>query len=469
MTGLVLRGVEVGGALVDVRCDGGTVSAIGPTVPLIRSDDLIDARGGALLPGLNDHHLHLLAIAAADRSVRIGPPEVTSAGALALSLRQADRGLPPGDWIRAVGYHESVAGPLDRGALDALVAHRPVRVQHRSGALWVLNSLAGELVGLRAGPMPPGAEVDAHGEATGRLFREDTWLRAHLPPEPAPDLTAVGRRLARYGVTGLTDATPSTRPEDLRLLADAGLAQHLQLTGGPALSSAHFPDDVARGPVKVVVTDHDLPTLDELVGWFTTAHAMGRAVAVHCVSRVTLVLALTAWEDAGVRPGDRIEHASVVPAELIQRIAELDLRVVTQPNFIAERGDQYRREVDADEVADLYRCRSLMEAGIPVAAGTDAPFGNPDPWKAISAAIDRRTPTGHVLGEHERVDPQDALDLFLSPLDQPGGPARQLRLGASADLVLLGAPLADVLRAPSADAVELTVIDGRVVYRRGFS
>ena len=43
-------------------------------------------------------------------------------------------------WLRGVAYHESVAGPLDRDRLDAWVADRPLRVQHRSGALWMLNS-----------------------------------------------------------------------------------------------------------------------------------------------------------------------------------------------------------------------------------------------------------------------------------------------------------------------------------------
>src|SRR5439155_480481 len=62
-------------------------------------------------------------------------------------LRQADRTLPPGEWLRAVGWagHEH---DLDRDVLDAVVPDRPVRVQHRSGALWVLNSAALRRVGL---------------------------------------------------------------------------------------------------------------------------------------------------------------------------------------------------------------------------------------------------------------------------------------------------------------------------------
>src|SRR5207244_11249825 len=101
--------------------------------------DVLDARGGALLPGLHDHHIHLLALAAAAQSVRVGPGDVGEAEGFARALAAADAALPPGRWIRAVGYHESVAGPIDRTRLDAIVPGRPGRVQHRGGAMWGLN------------------------------------------------------------------------------------------------------------------------------------------------------------------------------------------------------------------------------------------------------------------------------------------------------------------------------------------
>ena len=66
---------------------------------------MVDAAGGALLPGLHDHHVHLMAMAAARDSVDVG-----TAGLAAL------RTAPGDDWVRAVGYHESIAGPLDRDA-----------------------------------------------------------------------------------------------------------------------------------------------------------------------------------------------------------------------------------------------------------------------------------------------------------------------------------------------------------------
>ena len=96
------------------------------------------------------------------------------------------------------------------------------------------------------------------------------------------------------------------------------------------------------------------------------AHDVDRPVAVHCVTRAGLALALAAWEDVGSRPGDRIEHGSVVPPDLRSIVASRGLAVVTQPGFVHERGDRYLVEVDADDLPHLYPCRSLIEAGIPV-------------------------------------------------------------------------------------------------------
>ena len=72
-----------------------------------------------------------------------------------------------------------------------------------------------------------------------------------------------------------------------------------------------------------------------------SAHAAGRPVAVHCVTRVQLVLTLAALDAAGRLPGDRIEHGAVIPAESLPDLR--GLTVVTQPHFVAERGEQYAR------------------------------------------------------------------------------------------------------------------------------
>ena len=176
----------------------GHITAVGHERMTWRRPSVSRDRGGALIPGLHDHHIHLLATAAAMTSVDVGPPAVRDAASLAGALRRADRSHPEGAWIRAVGYHESVAGRLDRELLDAIVPHRPLRVQHRGGAMWVLNSTALDVIERAASTWPAeGVERDGSGRPTGRLFRLDRWLRDVLPFEGVPDLGTVGQTAGR--------------------------------------------------------------------------------------------------------------------------------------------------------------------------------------------------------------------------------------------------------------------------------
>jgi predicted amidohydrolase YtcJ len=107
--------------------------------------------------------------------------------------------------------------------------------------------------------------------------------------------------------------------------------------------------------------------------------------------------------------------------------------VVTQPHFLGQRAAAYRAEVDAADRPLLYRLQAWRDAGVRLAAGSDAPFGGMDPWAAMAAAVDR--PAG--FGAGEALTPEAALALFLGDPDDPGGPARQVAMGAVADLCLL--------------------------------
>src|SRR3979409_281798 len=120
MNGLLLTGCEIDGvAGLDMRVREGVVAEIAPHLPA-DGDDVLEAAGGALLPGLHDHHLHLMAMAAALESIACGSPGGAARAALAAALGGASRPAPRGAWLGGVGSHESVAGALDCDALDAL-------------------------------------------------------------------------------------------------------------------------------------------------------------------------------------------------------------------------------------------------------------------------------------------------------------------------------------------------------------
>ena len=459
---LLIRNAEIDGAQgQDLRVRGGVISEIGRD--LRGGEPMLDAGGGALIPGLIDHHIHLLALAAQRASLRLGPGEVASPIAFRAALRAADRDAPPGAWLRGVAYHESVAGPLDRVVLDAIVPRRPVRIQHRSGGLWVLHRTALDIVGA-AEATADCIERDVAGAPTGRIWRGDAWLRERLP-SARPPLGPVMRALAAMGVTGVSDASASNDAAQARIFeaarAAGNLPQRLMLMGAGALPAS---DAYRVGPVKILLDDDGLGDLEAMGATIAFARAEGRAVAVHCVSALQLAFTLAAFETAGARAGDRIEHGGMIDPAATGEIARLGLTVVTQPGFVAERGDQYRVELSPDEIADLYPCASLLRAGVPVAASSDAPYTSPDPWAAMAAAMRRTTPSGVLLGGGERVDGETALGLYLGAFDAPGGRARRVTVGAVADLCLLRTPRALALAAPSAEAVRATIIDGEVVH-----
>lgn len=477
---MLIRRADVSGRTLDVRCTQGRVREIAPELAPRTGEEILEARGGALLPGLHDHHLHLHALAAALGSIRCGPPEVgdSSALRLALSARPDEHG-----WLRGTGYFESVAGPLDRSVLDRIRADIPIRVQHRSGAMWFLNSCALEALGLDDatpdGLTPPREELesierDARGRPTGRLFRADAWMRDRLPGATPPDLARAGRRLAGYGVTAITDATPGNGPHEAvrfrRAQASGALPQRLFMMGN--LEASRPPED-ARSSLriaahKIMLDEPALPDFEQLVETIRRAHAGDRPVAIHSVTRAEIFFALAALEKAGSLDGDRLEHASVAPTEAIEIVKRLDLTIVTQPNFLAERGDAYRVDVDERDRPHLYRVKSWLDAGVRLGGGTDAPFGHPDPWRAMRAAVERRTPQGNTLGPEECVSPETALALFLSAFSRTARPADEtapsVEVGGPADLCLLGVPWRQARLDLSSEHVIATLRSGRLIH-----
>jgi predicted amidohydrolase YtcJ len=179
-----------------------------------------------------------------------------------------------------------------------------------------------------------------------------------------------------------------------------------------------------------------------------------------------LIVAIAALRQAGSRAGDRIEHGAVIPDDCLADLRDLGVLVVTQPNFVAERGEQYLTDVPADEHSQLWRVASLCGARIPVALSTDMPFGDADPWAAMRAAVHRSTASGGVLGGKESIDAATALGMFLGTPQQPDVP-QELTVGMPADVCLLAAPPRDVLAELDASLVAATVYDGAVVYQSG--
>lgn len=453
MTFLIRGASTLDGERLDLALDKGVITAVSQALP--RGDDELDASGMTLLPGLWDHHLHILALAARRLSVDL------SGCADEAGIRKA-LSAAPGPILRAIGYDDNVAGLPDRAMLDHWSPCRPLRVQDRTGALWVLNSIA--LAQLPT-ELPPGAERDAHGALTGRFWREDAWLGAHWARQP-PSLAALGSELARYGLTGLTDAGPANGPAAACILGEAhgsgALPQRLVLMGDETLPAG---EHYRRGPLKLLYDESNLLDFEAVTRRIVTARGQNRTVAAHCVTAAELAFFLAALDEAGgVRSGDRVEHGAVITPGMVEAIATTGLTVVTNPGFVHDRGERYRATIAATEQNDLYRAASLTAADIALAAGSDAPYASPDPWLAMRAARDRLTSAGNFLGRDERLSARQALALYLGDAFDPSR-QRQLAPGSAADLILCEGIASTVLSELEGERVAATFIAGVPVFR----
>ncbi len=481
---LICQAELLGKGLLDVRITDGIITAIATALSPGSEEQVINASKGLLLPGLQDHHMHLMATAAAKNSVFCGPPAVKTESELEEVLVRvaADRtSKNNSDWIRGTGFHDSVCPELDRHWLDRVCPDHPVRIQHRSGMLWILNSRALNALQLSSKEsLPTGVECDVTGKLTGRFYDLDRWLGKRLPKQK-PNLHDLSVELARYGITGVTDTGVNNGQSVVESLsasvASGEVLQRLLIMGNEELhnlssfNNSSFSNSslntelLSIGPLKIYLREANLPELDGLVERIRTAHECHRAVAAHCVTLVELYFYLAALREAGVMPGDRVEHASIADEQAIEQLAELGVQVVTQPHFIAERGDQYLTDVDSQDIPLLYRGAAFLSGGVSIAAGSDAPYGSLDPWEAMRAAIDRRTPEGVVMQAEESLTPLQALSLYGGSQTLPGAGLRDLAVGQSADLCLMDCSWEALQQDLSASRVALTVCNGQIIYQ----
>ena len=415
---MLIRNAKIDDDITAVRF-AEVVQSVGALQPE-PGEEVLDAQGAVLLPGLHDHHIHLRALAARRTSIDLSHSDPAT-------LPDIFNSVPGDGWIRGFGYHADRLGEWDRRSLDELCSTRPVRVQHSSGKMWVLNTMAMESLAVHAS-VHEGVEVE-NGNVTGRLFRMDEWLANKLSGE-APELGPVIAELVGYGITSVTDTSVNND-----VVAEQQLSKLAHPLGGRF--AVHCMGDetlVGGGQLKVMLDEDRLPDLDFLNERVREAHEQSRGVAFHCVSRSELLVAMVALTTCGVAQGDRIEHGGIVGEDMIADLAALHIPVVTQPGFLADRGDRFRREVDADELGDLYRYRSLVAAGIQVICSSDAPYGPSDPWVCMQAAQERRTESGAQLNPAECVDLDEALSGYLYDADLQK--RRKIEAGAVANLVL---------------------------------
>ena len=366
---------------------------------------LFSIRCRLAMPGpYADHHVHLLASAAARLSIDVSGAK--SIGAL-LDIVAAGQAGRPG-WTRAWGYEEWALAERRHPTwedLDRLPGGRPLVLHHRSGHAAVLNRAA--LAEIGAADHPDGVLFDRHD------------LLARVPRLPAGALEdaagAMSRKWWSAGLLAVTDATHTNGPDDLETLAGwvarGSLKQSvtamvsLESVGRLPPFGAHV-GQVRVGCVKLMPA---AGRLDQLAGRVSSAHAAGYPVAVHVVDVDVLEATLLSFEASPPPAGqvDRIEHNALCLPEQVPRIAAAGATVVVNPGFLVHRRGKYEQELSEVERSWLVRIGSLLRAGIDVRAGSDSPV---TPWSAeeiVAAASD------HPFAPEESISPAAAERLLV--------------------------------------------------------
>jgi predicted amidohydrolase YtcJ len=481
------------GRIVAVGTNAAVLSRRGPATRVV------DCRGAVLLPGFVDAHLHLRALAATFLGIDCRPHTVRSLDALQTLLRQQAGRIPPGQWLVGYGYDEFALAERrhpTRWDLDIAAPQHPVRLAHRSRHAWVLNSLALAQLGMtREFVAPDGGVVErdpASGEPTGLLIDMDAYLRAHLRRLTTPEMfrSALKRASQALFAAGVTTIGEASVSNDLASydafrawIVDGDVGVRVALLMGASTLPDGVEADLNAGAatpflhlqgVKIRLDEASgelYPPPEVVNAQVWGAHRQGLPVAIHAVELPALVAALRAIRLAqerlprlGLR--HRIEHCALCPEACMDELVALQVAVVTQPAFLWHHGQRYMTEVEPEQRPWLYRVKSFLDRGIPVAGSSDAPVVPPHPLRGVYAAVTRQTPDGHIIGPEERVSVAEALRLFTRGAAWACGLESRvgsIGRGKRADLVVLEA---DPRRVPPDEIpqipVRLTMVDGAV-------
>lgn len=490
----------------EVAIKDGRILAVGEEDDLkalvSNSTEVIDLGGKTILPGFIDAHLHLRALAESLVILNIGPASgVTSISHIQERIQHHVLKLPPGTWIRAGGYNEiylSEKRDPNRWDLDAAAPHHPVKLTHRSGHAHVLNSLGLTHIGIsKETPDSETGIIDRDletGEPTGLLYGMGDFLSQVVPPLDEAQLDRgvklADQELLSSGITTIQDASSrnditrwrsfenwkrdgSLRCRVLMMLGFKGFEEYQAGRFTSQMDESHL----RLGGVKIVLdetTGRLNPRQEDLNEIVLSVHQAGQQAAIHAIEETAIEAACSALEYAirtFPRPDHRhrIEHCSVCPSDLAGRIGSSGIVVVTNPAFLYVSGERYLKTVPPRQLKHLYPLATLIQNGVQVAAGSDAPVAPVNPLVGIYAAVSRKAESGEDVLANEKITCYEALRMYTmlaakSSFDE--NLKGIIAPGKLADITVLSAdPTSVPIEAIKEIRVEMTIVGGDVVYR----
>ena len=482
---------------------------------------VIDLKGSYVYPGFVDSHAHLKGIGHRENSLNL--QGIDSLKEMLTTVEIFSNGIQPGEWVVGRGWIEKVWPEKrfpTRYELDRFSSDKPVILERADGHAVVVNSLALELAGISSESNDPHGgriEKDKNGEPTGMLIDKATSLVEKLIPkttkqEDKRDLKAgidsnvslgwtqvqiaggtfsdieileeikkEGNLLQRvyFAVSAgepaetLLRLGPKLDPENMltvrgiKLYADGALGSR-----GAALLEKY--DDQDTTGLLIFTKEETLPVLEEALkkGIQIQTHAIGDKG-----NRITLDWYQEAFnsivdeERKVIDPRWRIEHSQIITKEDQIRFRDMEIIASMQPSHAI--GDLHfaPSRLGMQRVGNGYVWRNLIDLGVVVAGGSDAPVEIGDPRIEFYAAIARKDLDGfYDRGWHleQAVTREEALKMFTI---WPAFAAFQedingtIEVGKLADLTIFSK---DIMKVPEEEILEaqviMTIVNGKIVF-----
>jgi predicted amidohydrolase YtcJ len=425
----------------------GRITAVGPDAAVMPwrgpSTHVVDAKGGRLLPGFNDAHVHFSDGGAALAAVQL--TDATSLKEFVKRIADYASHAPKGEWIRNGEWDETKWSPAKlptRQDIDAVTPDNPVALDRYDGHMILVNSKVLALAGITSRtPDPPGGVIvrDAAGQPTGALKDAATELVQHI----APPLSLAQRRrsidralheAALRGVTSVQDMTldygdltvysqlldegklsvrlygapPIARIEDQaqlgigRAFGSAFLrigALKMFADGSLGSRTAYFIQPYTDEPENRGLLYSDMLPLIKAGQRLMRADATNLQVCTHAIGDAGIATTLDLYQavEKAQGPRDRrwrIEHAQHVAAKDFERFAQLHVIASVQPYQAIDDGRWAEARIGHDRASRTYAFRTFMDRGVRLAFGTDWPVAPLDPMLTLYAATTRATLDG---------------------------------------------------------------------------
>jgi len=488
-----------------VLLDNGLVERVSQdeTLRVPEGTTILDGAWGTLLPGLIDSHCHPFELGWLKRNLDLrGTSNITG---LRLRLSSKVHRASPGEWLAGRGWdHEAFQEKRlpTRHDIDDLTPENPVVLSRVCGHIGLLNTKAIELLGLEA-RFGEEYDRDEAGSLTG-IVRERSLeeVYARMPGVSVQscesDLLSAELEAATVGLTALHTIVSSERyreelealailhregrlslkhrvyvpPESLEYIEEKNLGSELgdnsvkingvklYADGSLGARTAALRQPYADDPGNSGLLRY---TDDQLAGRVQAADSKGYQAIIHAIGDRAVEQAIGALAPVtGSRNPlrHRIEHASLLPKDLLSKIEKYRIHLAVQPGFRV--ADFWARERLGDErVRDLYPFRSISEAGITVSGGSDAPVESIRPIVGMWAATAKEGSMGEDLGIEQ------AVDLYTKGAAVNGRDYEygRVREGAPADLTLLDSEIRAIHSAMLRKVgVAATLVMGHLVF-----